>query len=145
MYVSLAMQILSALVAKMSRDVIADGDIELFYCKEEMYNNLADLCENWNLVVAICNGRDGPHTQENGYERQTQVLDVLSWFTDWKNMHNMAMADDNSPTTGYNFFVDKTQFCIHALILSYVGTIQIYCINKGGKLNPRNLNTDIVE
>ena len=108
-----------------------------------MHNHLADLCENWNLVVDICNGRDGPHTCGNGYERQSQMLGVLSWFTDWKKMHDTAMADDSSPTTEYNLFVDETWFYIRALILSHVSAIQIYCINKGEKVNPRNLNTDI--
>ena len=77
-----------------------------------MYNHLADLCENWNIVVDFCNARDGPHTPENGYKRQLQLLDVLSWFTSWKTMYNKAVADENDTTTEYTVFARNTWFCI---------------------------------
>ena len=73
------------------------------------------------------------------------MLDVLSWFTKWKTMHDTVMVEDNSTTTEYNFFADETQFCICALTLLHVEEIQVYCINKGEKVNSRNLITGVVE
>ena len=110
-----------------------------------MYNNLANLCNNWNLVIGICNGRDGPHTPENEYTRQILILNVFSWFIKWKTTYATDMAKDNQTTTKYNFFVDKMWFYIRASILLHIGAIQIYCINKGEKANLRNLNIGVVE
>ena len=39
----------------------------------------------------------------------------------------------------------ETWNCIQALILAHVGMIQIYCIEKKQSLNPRVVNTDVVE
>ena len=138
MNVILTIQMLSALVAKMIRDAIVDNDMILFYHKTGMYNRLADLCEHCNLVVDIYNGRDGPHTRENGYERQLILCDVLRWFTNWKNMHKTVMLDDNSLNTEYNFFANETWFCSRALLLSHIGAIQMYSINEDEKVNPHN-------
>lgn len=143
MNVSLAMQILSESVAVMIRTAIADEDIKLFYQVKGMYNHLADLCEKMNTVADICNGRQGPHTPTNASERQKALLDVLAWFTEWKNLHDERVAIEEA--TEYNFFAPETWFCIQALILAEVGTIQLYCIEKGQSIRPKSLNTDVVE
>ena len=102
-----------------------------------MYNHLADLCDNWNTVVDICNDRDNLHTPENAQERQLKLLDVLSWFTSWKMMHDNAVEEEESSTTKFNMFVKETWFCICALILTHVFVIQIHCIEKKERVNPR--------
>ena len=45
----------------------------------------------------------------------------------------------------HNFFANETWKCIQSLILAHVSIIQIYCIEKKEKINPRVINTDIVE
>lgn len=143
MNVSLAMHILSQTVALMIRMAIADDDVILAFEKKEVYNHLANLCEKMNLVVDICNGRDGAHTPENALSRQTALLDVLAWFTEWKALHDARVELEEA--TQYNFFADETYFCIQALILGHVGAIQLYCVEKGESINPRSMNTDWVE
>ncbi|KAL7542027.1 hypothetical protein ACHAWF_011062 [Thalassiosira exigua] len=145
MNVSLAMQILSASVARMIREAIADDEIKLILRNKGMYNHIAHLCENWNLVVDICNGRDGPHSPLNAEERQTQLLNVLNWFSQWKAKHDVDAANESKSTNEYNFFADETWFCIRALILAHAGAIQLYCIERDEKLDPRSMNTDVVE
>ena len=61
----LAVQIISASVTKMIRDVIKEYNVVLYLRNKGMYNYLADLYETWNDVVDNCNGRDGPHLPEN--------------------------------------------------------------------------------
>ena len=59
------MQILSALVAIMTRDAIKDIEVVISLTKKDMLNHVADLCEKWNNVVDVCNGRDwATHTRE---------------------------------------------------------------------------------
>ena len=74
MKVNLATQLLSRSTVVMIRDAIADDDIVLSLQKKGMYNHVADLCEHWNGVVDICNGRDGPHMPGNAAQRQTILL-----------------------------------------------------------------------
>jgi hypothetical protein len=143
MNVSLAMQILSLSVAMMIRMAIADDDVKLHFDTKGMYNHLADFCEKMNSLVDICNGRDGPHTPENAAARQKELLDILSWFTEWKQLHDERVTAGEA--TEYNFFAPETWFCIQALILGQVATIQYYCVEKGESVNPRSLNTDALE
>ena len=143
MNVSLATQVLSASVAKMIRDAIADDEIQLPIRKKEMYNHLADLCEKWNEVVDICNGKGGPHTPENAVERQVKLLSTLNWFSKWKKSHDAKVLSEDA--TEFNFFADETWFCIRALILAHVGAISIYCVLKRVSINPKKMNTDAVE
>ncbi|KAL7527593.1 hypothetical protein ACHAXR_005041, partial [Thalassiosira sp. AJA248-18] len=145
MNVILAMQILSATVANMIRVAMGDEDLDLELKVRGMYTHLMNLCDNWNDVVDICNGKDGPHTKDNGKERQEKLLDVLSWFSNWKKMHDEDVADKTKATNEYNFFADETWFCIRALILAHVAAIGHYCLEKREKINPRSLNTDVVE
>ncbi|KAL9182387.1 hypothetical protein ACHAXT_013039 [Thalassiosira profunda] len=143
MCVSLAMQVLSMSVALMIREAIADVEIELSLRVKGMYNHVADLCENWNTVVDICNGREGAHTPANARERQRILLDVLKWFSGWRALHDELVAKDKAGE--YNFFADETWFCIRALILGHVATIEMYCVQQGESVNPSSMNTDTVE
>lgn len=143
MNVSLAMQVLSASVARMIRAAIEDDEIFLELRNKRMYTHLADLCENWNSVVDICNSRDGEHSPENARDRQMMLLDVLSWFTKLKRLHLAALQKGEA--TEFNFFAQETWFCIRALILAHVCAIQIYCVEGGQSVNPRRMNTDVVE
>ena len=130
MKVSLAIQVLSFSVACIACAAIKDDGIELYLNNKAMYNHLPDLYEILNTVVDLYNARDGPHTPKNGYARQVQLLDGLSWFTGWKAMHNKAVADKKDATTEYKYFAKETWFCNQALLLSHVATIQIYCIEE---------------
>ena len=86
------MQILSASVARMIRDTIKDIEVVISLTKKDMLNHVVDLCEKWNNVVDICNGRDGPHTPENASDRQSTLLDhVLSWFAEWEAIHSESL------------------------------------------------------
>jgi hypothetical protein len=108
-----------------------------------MYNHVADLCEHWNYVVDICNGRDGPHSPVNAKERQSTLLKTLAWFSRWKQLHDERVA--KKVLLVYNYFADETWFCIKSLLLAHVLVIHIYCITKGESVNPRTMNTDTVE
>ena len=61
----------------MIRLAIKDDDIKLLLCNKGVYNHLADLCENWNVVVNICNVKNGPHSPKNAVNRQTMLLDIF--------------------------------------------------------------------
>jgi len=101
------------------------------------------LCEKWNDVVVITNGKDGPHAPENAIERQTTLLDILSWFSGWKILHDKrAQAGDANE---FNFFADETYFCIRSLLLAHVAAIHMYFVEHGKKTNPRSMTTDAVE
>ena len=115
------MQILSASVAIMTRDAIKDIEVVISLTKKDMLNHLADLCGKWNNVVDICNGRDGPHTPDNAPDKQSTLLDVLSWFAEWKAMPSELL--DTGVTTKYIFSTAEAWFCIRALILTQVGAI----------------------
>ncbi|KAL7533595.1 hypothetical protein ACHAXR_005333 [Thalassiosira sp. AJA248-18] len=143
MNVKLAMQVLSASVARMIREAIADNDITLQLKRKGMYNHLADLYEKWNTVADICNGRDGPHSPSNAVERQTVLLDILDWFSKWKAKHDSMVQKKEA--TEYNFFADETWFCIRSLLLAHVAAIEIYCVRKSVSINPSSMNTDTVE
>ena len=77
MHVSLTMQVLSASVARMIRAAIEDDDIFLAMRNKAIYNHLADLCDNWNTVVDICNGRDGGHSPDNARSLSAAEYDQL--------------------------------------------------------------------
>ena len=81
MNVKLATQLLSNSTVDMIRNTIADDSIVLSLNIKGMYNHVADLCEHWNSVVDICNGRDGPHSPVNAQERQSTLLKTLAWFS----------------------------------------------------------------
>ena len=68
---------------------------------------------------------------------------MLNWFTSWKQLHESWLASKEA--TKFNFFADETWNCIQALILAQVATIQLHCIEKGESVNPRVMNTDVVE
>ena len=85
MNVALAMQILSATVTSMIRRAIAANDIVISTRNKGVYNSLTYLCENMNVLIDICNGRNGVHQKpENGLERQRELLCILEWFSTWK-------------------------------------------------------------
>jgi hypothetical protein len=58
MNVKLATQLLSQSTVEMIRCTISDESVVLSLRVKGMYNHVADLCEHWNAVVDICNGRD---------------------------------------------------------------------------------------
>ncbi len=128
MNVSLAAQVLSGSVATMVRDAIRDRAVKLQIKNKNMYNHLADLCENWNTLFDITNGKDEPHTPTNARERQQKLLVILKWFSIWKSNHDGLLAKEKA--TEYNFFAAETWFCIRALILAHVCVIEIFCIKK---------------
>ena len=65
----------------MIRDAIQDEDGILPIQNKGVYSHVAYLCDRWNTVVDICNGKDGAHTPENVLEQQSKLLDILSWFS----------------------------------------------------------------
>ena len=96
MNVNLATQLLSRSTVVMIRDAIADDYIVLSLQKKGMYNHVADLCEHWNDVVDICNGRDGPHMPENAAQRQTVFLKTLEWFSRLKELHDERVEEKHA-------------------------------------------------
>ena len=102
MNVNLAMQLLSRSTVVMIRDAIADDGIVLSLQKKGIYNHVVDLCEHWNGVVDICNGRDGPHILGNAAQRQTVLLKMLAWFSRWKELDDERVEAKHA--TAYNFF-----------------------------------------
>ena len=58
-------------------------------------------------------------------------------------MHNKRVVIKEA--TEYNFFPDETWKCIQSRILAHVAIIQLYCIEKKVKINPRVINTDVVK
>ena len=70
-----------------------------------MYHHLANLCENWDALFDITNGKDEPHTPTNARERQQKLLDILKWFSIWKSNHNERLAKKEA--TEYNFLRKK--------------------------------------
>ena len=108
-----------------------------------MYGHIRDLCSHWNGVVDICNGRSGPHSPENALARQSQLLETLNWFSNWRVLHEKMMSEKQA--SEYNSFANETWFCIKSLLLGHVTAIEIFCVRKGKKINPRAMNTDTVE
>jgi hypothetical protein len=106
MNVNLVTQLLSRSTVEMIRDAIADDKIVLSLQRKGMYNHVADLCEHWNGVVDICNGRDGPHMPGNAAQQQTVLLKMLAWFSRWKDLHNERVKEKHA--TAYNFFANET-------------------------------------
>ena len=143
MNVSLAAQVLSKSVATMIRNAISDRSVKLQIRNKNMYHHLANLCEKWDALFDITNGKDEPHTPTNAVGRQQKLLDILKWFSNWKANHDGHLATKKA--TEYNFFADETWFCIRALILAHVCVIEIFCIQKKVSVNPKSMNTDTVE
>ena len=81
MNVAYGAQILSLSTATMVREAIADDDVVLALRNKNVYHHVANLCEKWNDIIDLCNGRDGPHSPENAEEHQKTFLDILSWFS----------------------------------------------------------------
>ena len=106
MNVSLAAQLLSASVTEIIREAIVDDDVVLPLCNKNMYHHIADLCEKWNEVVDICNGKNGDHTPQNAIAYQTTLLDILAWFHQWRDLHEKLVADGKADK--FNFFADET-------------------------------------
>jgi hypothetical protein len=65
-------------------------------------HHVEDFCEHWNEVVDICNGRRGPHSLANATQQQTSLLEMLAWFSRWKELHNKRVKEKHA--TEYNFF-----------------------------------------
>jgi hypothetical protein len=143
MNVKLVTQLLSQSTVKMIRYAIADNGVVLSLRNKGMYNYVADFCEQWNEVVDICNGRHSPHSPDNAVMRQTCLLDTLVWFSRWKELHDERVRVKLA--TEYNFFANKTWFCIKSLLLAHITVIQLYCVMKGESISPRLMNTDTVE
>ena len=81
MNVALAAQMLSGSTCQMIRDAILDDVIVLLLRNKNMYHHLANLCDHWDQLLNVTNGRDGPHTPANAIQRQTKLLDILDWFS----------------------------------------------------------------
>ena len=145
MNVKLAIQLLSQSTAKMICYAIADDDesVVLSLHVKGMYSHVADLCEHWNAVVDICNGRDGPHSPDNAAMRQSCLLDTLVWFAKWKELYDERVR--MKLATEFNFFANETWFCIKSLLLAHITVIQIYCVSKGQCVSPQKMNTDTVK
>ncbi len=48
--------------------------------------------------------------------------------------------------TKYNFFANKTWFCIKSLLLAHITVIQIhYCVMDNKSISPQMMNTDTVD
>ncbi len=134
MNVSLAMQSLSASTAAMITNAMQDDDILLRLRDKGMYGKIHDLCTHWIGMVDICNGQSGPHNTENELNRQTQLLETLNWFLNWRILHEKMLS--NNRASEYIFFADETWFCIKSLLLGHVTAIKIFCVGNGKKINP---------
>ena len=88
MNVKLAMQLLSQSTMEMIRYAIADEGITLSLNNKGMYDHVTDICERCNEVIDICNGRCGPHSPANATQRQSSLLEMLAWFSKWKELHD---------------------------------------------------------
>jgi hypothetical protein len=139
----LTMHFLSASTVNMIQTAIGDNNIVLGLNNKGMYNQVTDLCECWNVVVDIYNGRDGPHSPENARERQTILFKTYVWFCRWKELHDERVRDNCA--TEYNFFAGETWFCIKTLLLGHVMAIHIYCVEQGENVRPQTMNTDTIE
>ncbi len=130
---------------EMIRFAIADDGITLSLNNKGMYNHVTDICERWNEVVDICNGRRGPHSPANATQRQTHLLETLAWFSRWKELHDKRVKEKHA--TEYNFFANESWFCIKSLLLGHAAVMYIYCgVIKGKSISPRTImNTDTVE
>jgi hypothetical protein len=122
---------------------IADDGVVLSLRNKDMYNHVADFCEQWNEVFDICNGRHGPHSPDNAVMRQTCLLDTLIWFSRWKKLHDERVRVKLA--TEYNFFANEAWFCIKSLLLAHITVIQLYSVMKGESISPRSMNTDTME
>jgi hypothetical protein len=142
MNVELATQLLSRLTIEMISCAIADDDVMLSLRSKCMYNHVANLCDHWNVIVGICNGRDGPHLPESAEQGQTGLLDMLTWFSRWKKLHDERVKEKQ--LTEYIFFAEETWFCIKSLLLAHITVIQIYCVSKGKSISSQTMNTDTV-
>jgi hypothetical protein len=143
MNVKLATQLLSQSNVDMIHNAIADDRIVLSLCVKGMYSHVTDLCECWKEVVDICNGRHGPHSPGNAVMRQTCLLDTLVWFSRWKKLHDERVRVKLA--TKYNFFANKTWFCIKSSLLAHITVIQIHCVMDNESISPQTMNTDTVE
>jgi hypothetical protein len=144
MNVSLATQQLLASTAAMIQNAIDDNEILLNLCEKGMYGNICDLCIHWSSVVDICNGQDRPHSPvKNVVEQQTQFMQTMNWFPNWRALHNKRVRDECA--SKFIFFADKTLFCIKSLLPGHVTGIKIFCIGNGKKITPRTMNTDTIE
>ncbi len=143
MNIKLVMQLLSASTANMIQMAIGDNYIVVGLNNKGMYNHIADLCECWSEVNDICNGRDGPHSPENAYQRQAILSKTYVWFCRWKELHDERVID-NVPLSTI-FFPDETWFCIKMLLLGHVMAIQIYCVEQGESVMPQTMSTDTFE
>ena len=76
------------------------------------YNHLVDLCGKWNDVVDITNGKEGSHTPANALERQKKLLDILTWFSAWKKLHDARVGKEEADE--FNVFANGTYFCINS-------------------------------
>jgi hypothetical protein len=124
-----------ATVTNISRNPVLAAT-EICMAREEI------ICEQWNKVVDICNGRHGPHSPDNPVMQQTRLLDTLVWFSRWKELHDERVR---VKPTEYNFFANKTWFCINSLLLAHITVIQLYSVMKGESISPGSMNTDTVE
>jgi hypothetical protein len=143
MNVKLATQLLSQSTVDMICDAIADDKIVLSLHIKGMYSHVTDLCERWNEVIDICNGRHGLHSPGNAVMRQTCLLDTLVWFFRWKELHDDRVR--LKLATEYKFFANETWFCIKSLLLAHIAVIQIYCVMDNKSISPQTMNTDTVE
>jgi hypothetical protein len=105
MNVSLAAQVLSKSVGTMTRDAISNWTVKLQIRNKGVYNHLANLCENWDTLFDITNGKDEPRTLANAVERQQKLLNILKWFSNWKSNHDGLLATNKA--TEYIFLLTK--------------------------------------
>ncbi len=141
--VKLDTQLLSQSTVKMIRHAISNKIGVLSLHNNCMYRHVADLCGHLNSIVDTCNGWDRPHSPSNAAQRQTQLLDMLAWFSRWKQLHDEMVKEKRS--TEYNFFADKTWFCIKSLLLAHIMVIQIHCVKNGESISPQMMNINTVE
>ncbi len=130
----LATQLLSQSTIDMICNAIADNGFVLSLQVKGMYSHVADLCEHWNKVVDIGNGRHGPHSSDNAVMWQTCLLDTPVWFSRWKELHDervrLRLATEN------NFFANEPRFCIKSLLLAHITVIQIHCVMDNKSISP---------
>jgi hypothetical protein len=83
------------------------------------------------------------HTPDKDSECQHKLLWILEWFFQWNKLHDERITIKE--TTEYFLFADEMWGYIQLLVLAHVAIIQLYCIEKGVSINPRVINTDVVE
>ena len=94
-------------------------------------------------MVEIVLGRHGDYTPKSGKAFQKELLEFLAWMSQWKLDHEGRVRKGRR--TEFHFFADDTWRCIQMMVLGHVVVIEVWCLQRRMKVNPKVMNTDPVE